>query len=169
MRHRRIDAGAIPFFAALLPLLLNGCPGDYCDPTPCANEFSAKVRSVDGSFPSGTHRIDVAADGASLSCTFVFPLATGADGRAVQPTCDAGLFVDVSPQLACAGDWCQPIDGKFEEIIFVSGAPAEVHALQVVDGVTILDVVAAPSYVGARTSPECPPVCRVASASWTLR
>jgi hypothetical protein len=161
-----MGGGAILVFAALVPL--NGCPGDYCDPTPCASEFSARVRSVDGSFPSGTHRIEVVADGASLSCSFVFPLATGANGRAVLPTCDAGLFVDVSPQLSCGGDVCQPIDGKFEEVLIVSGAPAEVRVKQSVDGVAILDVVAAPSYVGARTSPECPPVCQVASASWTL-
>jgi hypothetical protein len=165
--HWRIEVGAMPLFAALL--LLNGCPGNYCDPTPCADDFSAQVRSVDGSFPSGTHRIDVVADGVSLSCTFVFPLAAGADGRAVRPTCDPGLSVDVAPQLECGGDLCRPIDGKFEELILLSGAPAEVRVQQVVDDKAILDVVAAPSYVGARTSLECPPVCRVASASWTLQ
>jgi hypothetical protein len=150
-------------------LALSGCAGNICLETGCADQVYATVTSADGSFPSGTHRVEVLADGVTRTCTFTFPLATGAGGHDVQPTCGNGLSVGVYPQLACGGDACQPIPGKFEEIITVDGTPAQVHAWQYVDDVAILDAAAAPSYRGARTSPDCPPACQTASVTWTLQ
>ena len=49
------------------------------------------------------------------------------------------------------------------------GAPGQVHVWQYVDDATILDVAAAPSYQESQPNgPECAPVCRQASLSWTL-
>ena len=51
-----------------------------------------------------------------------------------------------------------------------AGTPAQVHAWQYVDDVAILDAAAAPSYAETRPNgPECEPVCRQASASWTMQ
>ena len=97
----------------------------------CHDGFSATVqlRRV-GSLPTGPHRIEVLADGASLGCTFRVPLGTTdrADGS-------TGLSVLVAPASA-----------QVVETITVAGTPGQVHAWQYVDDVAILDAAAAPSY-----------------------
>ena len=65
---------------------------------------------------------------------------------------------------------CDPIPGQFVETIGLTGTPAQVHVWQYVDDAAILDAAAAPTYAEARPNgPECAPVCRQASASWTLQ
>ena len=66
----------------------SGCSSKTCTTRGCYDNFSATIKRADGSFPSGTHRIEILADSASLLCTFTFPLT-------VQPTCASGLNVTV--------------------------------------------------------------------------
>ncbi|HEY7373711.1 MAG TPA: hypothetical protein VIF57_16230 [Polyangia bacterium] len=160
-------------FAAAAP----ACASKTCSTVGCFDQFTAKVQRADGSFPSGAHRIDVVADGVSLSCTFDFPIEALPGGGAAAPTCSSGLTAFVGPATVCTQATvsggstytCDPIPGQYVESIALAGTPAQLHASQSVDGASILDVVAAPSYQDVQPNgPECGTVCRQASASWTL-
>ena len=157
---------------------MSGCSSKTCATSACQDGFTAKVRRTDGSFPNGTHRIEVLVGAASSSCTFTFPLETSPSGGAVLPTCPTGLAVSVGPAEICTETVtgtgvsyrCDPIPGQFVETISLSGTPGQIHVWQYVDDVPILDAAAAPSYEEARPNgPECEPVCRQASVSWTLQ
>jgi hypothetical protein len=139
-----------------------GCGGSggpkACTLIGCHDQFLAGVSSSDGLLPSGMHRIEVLADGASLMCTFTAPLQAAPGGGLMQPSCPTGLTVIVTPAA----------DAQVETIS-LAGTPAQVHVWQYVDDVAILDAAVAPSYVETQPNgPGCPPICRQASASWTL-
>jgi len=163
--------------AAVLP----GAPGcllpKSCTEIGCSDQFVAAVRRADGSFPSGMHRVDVTADGVTLSCTFTFPATAANSGGFVDATCPPGLIVTVGPLQTCTTmtvgnsvvQTCDPVPGQFAEAIAMPGTPAQIHASQYVDGVAILDASAAPSYQDyAPNGKECGPICHQASVDWML-
>lgn len=136
------------------------------------------MHRIDGSFPSGTHQIDVVADGVSLSCTFTFPLPTVAGGGTAEPSCPPGMTVSVLPATDCtetnsgstSAETCTDIPGQFVEWITLTGTPAEVDAQQSVDGALILDEMVAPTYQEvAPNDAECGPICHEALVDWTLQ
>jgi len=134
-----------------------------CTLVGCEDGFTANVRSADGSFPSGAHRIEVLADTASLTCTFAYPFARPGDNA----SCGVDLRVAVWEELACTETQCEPIPGKFYEAITVPGTPAQVHVWQYVDDMAILDAAVAPTYKEvAPNGRECGPICRQATVSW---
>jgi len=138
----------------------SGCSTKVCGGAGCYDNFSATIKRADGSFPSGTHRIEILADGTSLLCTFTFPLETLPTGGTAQPTCASGMNVTVGPD---------PIPGQSVETITLMGAPGQVHVWQYVDDAAILDAAAAPSYQEFfPNGPECGSPCRQAAQSWTL-
>ena len=159
-------------------LAAGGCSGPKaCTLIGCFDQFSASVRRADGSFPSGSHRVEVLADGASLTCTFTFPAAAASGGGYVYAACPSGLTVSVSAAVTCTdvttgtavSHRCEPILGQFVESISLTGTPAQVHVWQYVDDAAILDAAAAPTYQDSQPNgPECGPVCRQASALWTM-
>jgi hypothetical protein len=179
MRNRLTNIGVVCFVGALAGCSGGGGDGGTktCTLIGCVDQFSASVRRADGAFPSGTHRVEVLADGASLSCTFTFPSETASSAGYVYAACPAGLMVSVSPEVVCTdvrsdgavSHQCEPVLGRFIESISLTGTPAQVHAWQYVDDAAILDVAAAPSYEESRPNgPGCAPVCRQASVAWTL-
>ena len=158
-------------------LIANACSG-VCTSVGCQEGFSAKVHRADGSFPIGTHQIDVFADGVSLTCTFTFPLPTVAGGGTSQPSCPSGMTVWVLPATDCTetnsgstgAETCTDIPGQFVEWITLTGTPAEVQAQQSVDGAPILEVTVAPTYQEvAPNGAECGPICHQALVDWTLQ
>jgi hypothetical protein len=167
--------------SVLLALLMGAaggaCTTKACTDIGCQDGFTATLQRADGSFPSGTHQIDVLADGTSLSCRFAFPLETAPGGGTFQPSCPPGLTVTIWPATTCTqtttgtavSQTCQPIPGQFVETIAVSGTPTQVHVWQTVDGTSIVDAAASPSYQEARPNgPGCEPICRQATTSWQL-
>jgi hypothetical protein len=168
MRHCLTAIGVISL------LLGAGCETTKeCSLVGCQNSFTATVRSADGSFPSGAHRVQVLSDSSTLNCAFTFPTGAGT----AQPVCDGGMTVAVWPETTCtdtmatgtASHSCDPIPGKFVETITVVGTPGQVHAWQYVDDAPILDVAAAPTYqISMPNGPGCGPSCLQATASWTL-
>jgi hypothetical protein len=163
--------------AMLVELGGAGCSTKICTEIGCVDGFSATVRRADGSFPSGAHRVEILADGVTHTCTFNFPLEVLPSGGTATPTCSGG-GVSVAPAVTCseirtdqyASQKCDPIPGQFVETIRLPGTPAQVHVWQYVDDAAILDAAGAPSYAETRPNgPECEPVCRQASASWTMQ
>ena len=137
-----------------VPAVGSGCSSTKaCSLIGCTDGFSANVGPGEiGSLPSGSHRLEVIVDSVILICAFQILLGTTA------PTCSTGLNVLVAPA------------GQGVETITVAGTPGQVHAWQYADDVPILDAAAAPSYQESRPNgPDCEPVCRQASASWTLQ
>jgi hypothetical protein len=143
----------------------------------CSDTFTATLQRADGSFASGMHRIEVLADGITTTCAFMFPFATLPSGVRASPQCPSGLTVTVGMAEIChevrtatsVGLVCDPVPGQFVETITLLGTPAQVHAWQYVDDTPILDVAAVPEYTDVfPNGPECAPICRQASASWTL-
>jgi len=148
-----------------------GCEEKACTLRGCTDQFSATLTRADGSFPAGAHQIDVTADGVIMSCTFNFA------GSGVVATCPTGLDVTVAPATTCTeirmGDSvslrCDPIPGKFVEQLSLRGTPSQLHLVQSVDGVALLDQAMAPTYEGAYPNgPECGATCQQASATLTL-
>jgi hypothetical protein len=169
--------GGLLVGAFALATAAQGCASKTCSTVGCFDQFTATVQRADGSFPTGAHRIDVVADGVSLSCTFNFPIETLPGGGAAVPSCATGLTAFVGPATVCmhtTGNGgstyrCDPIPGQYVESIALAGTPAQLHASQSVDGASLLEVDAAPSYQDVQPNgPECGTVCRQASASWTL-
>ena len=148
-----------------------GCEQKACTLRGCTDQFSATLRRADGSFPAGAHRIDVIADGVTLSCTFSF-----ADGG-VTATCPPGLDVTVGPAEICTefqtgnsvGYRCEPIPGQFVERLSLRATPSQLRVVQMVDGVVLIDEAMAPTYEAAYPNgPECGSPCQQASAMLTL-
>jgi hypothetical protein len=167
MRPSLLVIGVVALSAALIA---NACSG-VCTAVGCQPGFSAKVHRADESFPSGTHQIDVVADGVSLSCTFTFPLPTVAGGGTSEPSCPSGMTVSVLPATSCTettngnttAQTCTDIPGQFVEWITLMGTPAEVQVQQSVDGALILDAMVAPTYQEvAPNDPQCGPICQEA-------
>jgi len=174
MRNRLMNIGVACFVGALVG---GGCSSRACTLIGCFDQFSASVRRADGTFPAGNHRVEVLADGVSLSCTFTFPSDPTGSAAYVYAPCPSGLMVSVSPELACADvrsdsavtRTCDPVPGRFMESISLSGTPGQVHAWQYLDDAAILDAAAAPSYQNYQPNgPECGPGCRQAAVAWTL-
>jgi hypothetical protein len=151
MRPGLVAMGAIALGAAVIA---DGC-SRACTLIGCQDQFSATVLKADGTFPSGTHQVDVVADGVSLTCTFTFPLPTPQGGGTVPPSCSPGMTVYVEQAV---------------ETITLSGTPSQVDAQQHVDGTLILEASGAPMYqVSAPNGSECGPICHQASVDWTLQ
>ena len=153
-----------------------GCSTKSCTLIGCVDNFTASVKRTDGSFPVGAHRIEITADGLTQMCTFAFAESSPGIGW-VTPACP-GFNVTVRNAETCTETHtgnsvsyrCDPIAGQFVETIELTGTPAQVHVWQYVDDAAILDAAAAPTYADTRPNgPECEPVCRQASASWTLQ
>jgi hypothetical protein len=155
-----------------------GCFSEKVCPTlGCFDNFTATVKRADGSFPTGMHRIEMLADGATLMCAFSFAEESPGIGRAA-PTCPSGLMVTVGNDQTCTETRtgnavslrCDPIPGQFVERITLPGTPAQVHVWQYVDDAAVLDAAGAPSYAEVfPNGPECGGACRQASESWTLQ
>ncbi len=154
-----------------------GCSTKACTLIGCTDTFVATVKRADGSFPSGTHRIEILADSVTTMCTFSFPLGTAPGGGTLQPQCPSGLNVGVGPAEMCTEVFttttvsrhCEPVPGQFVETITVMGTPAQVHAWQYVDDTPILDAATAPGYREVfPNGTTCPPVCHLAEVSWPL-
>ena len=130
----------------------------YCDLIGCTDAFRATVTSGASGFPIGMHQIDVTADGATLSCTFTFPLPKLPTGGDASPQCSPGLMVLV-----------QTAPGGITETISVSGTPMQVRVRQLVDGAVVLDMAVTPVYGTEQPNgPGCDPICHGAGANWTL-
>jgi len=153
-----------------------GCTTKACPTIGCYDNFAASLQRADHTLPEGTHRIEILADGASSTCSFTFPTSVPSNTSIVN--CATGVNVSVGPELACSDTTingaivhrCNPIGGRFIEQINIQGAPGQVHVWQYVDDATILDAAVAPTYQDVSPNgPECGPICRVASVSWTLQ
>jgi len=159
VRNRLVCIGIVLLAGAAAA---GGCGGKVCKLVACSDTFTASVRSADGSFPSGMYRLELMVDGTTRTCTFAYPAA-------MQPLC-SGFFVAFLSETTCTETRCDTIPGRYVETITVAGTPGQVHAWQYVDDTPILDAAAAPSYEETRPNgPECEPLCRQASAAWTLQ
>jgi hypothetical protein len=155
-----------------------GCfTGKACNLIACRDQFRATVTGVDGSLPSGTHVVEVTADGVALSCTFQVPLAMLPSGGTVGPACASGLEVGIRPATTCTEAamgsikslTCAPIAGRFFEDITVAGTPAQLQVRVSVDDAVLLERAETPGYVSNEPNgPGCEPTCQQASAEWTL-
>jgi hypothetical protein len=124
----------------------------------CGDAFRATVASGAAGFPAGMHQIEVTADGATLSCTFTFPLPKLPTGGDVSPQCSPGLMVSLVP-----------VTGGTKETISVSGTPVQVRVRQLVNGGVVLDKSVTPVYATDQPNGAgCDPICREGGADWTL-
>jgi hypothetical protein len=130
----------------------------YCDLIGCTDHFRATVTSGASGFPMGMHQIDVTADGATLSCTFTFPLPKLPTGGDASPQCSPGLMVMV-----------QTAPGDTKEVIDLPGNPMQVRVRQLVDGAVVLDMAVTPVYgTDQPNGPGCDPICHEAGADWMI-
>jgi hypothetical protein len=161
------------WLAALLELGAcgSGTPGGgahACTLIGCFDQFTATLHDANGGLPSGMQTLTVMADGATTTCSFTLPLASG-----MLPACP-GLQVQVIQQMSCvtsgSGQYkmqsCTLVAGKFSEVVTLMGRPATVNLTQTSDGAKILDQMLTPTY--ATTQPGCDPVCAQAGAELVL-
>ena len=157
-----------------------GIPGatKACTLIGCEDGFNAMVTNGPAGFPVGMHEINVTADGATVSCTFVFPFPKLPSGADSGPECPSGLMVFVGPAVACTqfqpgpgavGERCNPIAGQTKETISIPGTPAHVRVRQTTNGVVVLDESVTPVYASNQPNgPGCDPICHQAGAEWML-
>jgi hypothetical protein len=177
-RRRRADAVLVAGVVLAAGAALAGCfTSKTCGLVGCWDQFHATVASADGSIPSGTHVLDVTADGMTVSCTFQVPLAMQSGGGTVAPQCPQGLGVFIGQASTCTetdtgsskSQTCVPIAGHFFEDITVIGKPTQLHVRLTVDGATLLDRTETPGYQTSEPNgPGCDPVCHQASAQWAF-
>jgi hypothetical protein len=152
--------------------------GHACTDIGCIDQFHVRVANPDGSFPAGTHVLEVTtADGVQRSCTFALPPQTVDGGAILSPLCPTGLQVFNDPLQTCTtsssstsmSQSCAPIAGTVQERITVDGTSATLRLRQTVDGVVVFDRTVMPIYdVSQPNGPGCEPICHQASAEWTF-
>jgi len=148
-----------------------------CTEIGCTDQFSAAIEGASASLPPGMHRLDVVADGTTLSCTFSVPVEPLPGGGLPAPTCSPGLMLFVGPAMTCTtfetdaakGQRCEPIPDRVQERLSIAGTPAHVTVTQWAGDAMIFQQTAAPTYqLNRPNGPDCEPVCRQASAAWSL-
>jgi len=140
----------------------------------CADQFSATVTVDATRVPAGRHTVTVTIDGAAGSCTFQLPPSA----ELTNDPCSApGFSMTIGPAETCtttqsptvSSQQCQPIDGVFVEKLLVLGAPRSIEVQQTVAGAVIFDQTMTPAYqTNQPNGPGCGPICRQASAAWTI-
>ena len=152
-----------------------GGGGQLCTLVGCEDGFAAYI-TVDATMvPTGTHTVNVTADGKEMSCTFSSPAPAAVVGGIVVP-CPSGVTLTIEPVENCpppndAGNSgaCGIVDGKFTETIVVAGTPGTVHVQQLVGGNAILDQIVSPTYqIDEPNGPGCGPICHEAYVMWTI-
>jgi len=174
----RVSVTSIVGFVLAVGAFLTGCfTTKACTLRGCQDQFHVTVARADGSIPSGTHLVEVTADGTTISCTFQVPLAQQPGGGSAAPQCPQGLGVFIGQASSCTetdsgttkSQTCVPIAGHFFEDITVIGKPTQVHVRMTVDGAAVLDRTETPVYqLNQPNGPGCDPVCQQASAQWTF-
>jgi hypothetical protein len=146
-----------------------------CTEIGCRDQFQASVTSASGGVPSGTHVLEVTADGTKTTCTFTVPLAMTAAGGVLSPQCPTPLTVNIVQAQTCTTTEtptvktqnCAPVPGQFSEQLSLDGAPVDVHVRLTVDGTVVVEQTTRPSYVAMRPNgPGCDPLCHQASETW---
>src|SRR4029079_7339589 len=122
----RVFRGAteIAALAALTAFVAAGCSSTACTNIGCTDTFTATVKSADGSFPIGMHRVEILAGGATVTCTVAFAETSPGIGGIFAP-CPSGLAVMVGNAQLCTethmgnsvSQRCDPIPGEFVERI----------------------------------------------------
>jgi hypothetical protein len=152
-----------------------GGGGQLCTLIGCEDQFAAYI-TVDATMvPTGTHTVNVTADGKEMSCTFSSPAPAAVLGGIVVP-CPSGVTLSLEPLEDCpppndAGNAgaCQIVDGKFTETITIAGTPGMVHVQQLVGGSAVLDQTVTPAYqTDEPNGSGCGPICHVAYVMWTI-
>jgi len=161
-------------------VLLAGCgagqpfgPPKACTLIGCEDQFTATLAQADGALPSGPQTLTVAVDGATATCSFTLPLASGAGFV----DCPNGLQLLVRQAENCATTMnaqtatltCTPVPGQFSEELTIVGKPATVHVTQTSNGATLVDAAVTPSYQKSQPNGAgCDPICSQASESLVL-
>jgi hypothetical protein len=126
--------------------------------------FVVTLHDANGGLPAGMQTLTVTADGATTTCSFTLPLASGSGS----PSCPTGPAVQITQAMSCVStgtpgymsQTCTPIAGKFSEVVTLSGMPAAVHVTVAVGGTTYLDDALTPAYKTSRPNgPNCDPIC----------
>lgn len=148
-----------------------------CTEVGCNDQLGATIEATSASLPPGMHRLDVVADGTTLSCTFTVPVEPLPGGGLPAPTCSPGLMLSVGPAVTCTtfedgsaqGQRCDPIPDRVQERLWVGGAPAHITVTQWAGGTMIFQQTASPTYkISYPNGPECGPVCRQGDATWSI-
>ena len=148
-----------------------------CTDIGCIDQFSAVIEAPSVSLPAGAHRLDVSADGTTLSCTFALPVEPLPSGGLPAPACAPGLMLVVGPAVTCTtfedsaskGRRCDPVPDRVQERLTVAGTPTNVTVTQWAGDTTIFQQTATPTYQVSRPNgPECEPACRQASTTWSI-
>jgi hypothetical protein len=149
-----------------------------CTDVGCRSGVTVTVRPVAGTFPPGSHEVDIiAGSDPVVRCTFEL-----SDNRSpnvgVTGVCTGNaVSVSVSPRSACTETVtdnarslsCVPIPGQYEEVLTIDGTPSSVRILQRTSASTIIDRELAPTYKDTRPNgPDCDPLCHQATAEWEL-
>ena len=148
-----------------------------CTEIGCIDQFSATIEAASASLPPGAHRMDVTADGTTLSCTFSVPVEPLPAGGLPAPACSPGLMLFVGPAVTCTtvqsgtaqGQRCDPIPDRVQERLSVAGTPTTITVTQWAGATMIFQQTATPTYQLSRPNgPECEPICRQATAAWSI-
>jgi len=148
-----------------------------CTEIGCIDQFSATIESPSASLPAGMHRLEVVADGTTLSCTFPVPVEPLPGGGWPGPECSPGLILFVGPAVTCTtfetdtakGQRCDPIPDRISERFSIAQTPTQVAVTQWAGDTMIFQQTATPTYhVSYPNGPDCDPGCRQASAAWSI-
>jgi len=148
-----------------------------CTEVGCNDQFSATIEAPLASLPPGMHRLEVIADGTTLTCTFSVPLEPPASGGWPDPVCSAGLSLSVGPAVMCTtfetdaikGQRCDPIPDRVSEHLYFSATPTQVAVTQWAGDTMIFQQTATPTYqVSYPNGPDCGPACRQGSVTWSI-
>lgn len=181
MAHRAVALSAL--LLSFLSASFVGCgggastsAGPICTEIGCADQVTIRVDLSPEEAAAGRHEFVIDADGTTITCTLEHTDTSAVD----HATCDGGASVFLGartemvemespvPGTVMAG--ARAVPGAFEMVIEVYGRPARVRVVHTLDGVTLRDETATPSY--AATYPNganCEPVCQQASVTWARR
>ena len=148
-----------------------------CTEVGCSDQFSATIETTSASLPPGAHRLDVTADGTTLSCTFSVPVEPIPSEGLPSPDCPLGLTLFVGPAVTCTtvdngtakSQSCDPVPDRIKESLRITRSPTHLTVTQWAGDTMIFEQTAIPTYQTSQPNgPGCEPICRQASASWSI-
>jgi len=169
-----------PFGLAVLLIAATGCfETHYCTMRGCMDQLGVELRTATGAWANGVYELTVRTDDQLAGgCTLRLPeQLPDPPGKVFGVPCGNGVRFDFMSEGKCetgcdgTACWqkCEPIPGKYQSRLAVTGTPARFQLSVVRDGETVLDQEVEPAYRDVYPNgPECGGACRQATLEYTV-
>jgi len=183
MALARTLAKIVPLLRSLLTFVFGfgalitheGCSSRACTLVSCDDGANVTIKTRDGTWLPGKYTLTLSTDRTIVTCEASFPEGlVGPNGTLGSLACDdAAVVVTVFPETICQtipnGTSCTPVPDHFEIRTRLAGTPPSIDVAVERDDRELMHANQRLHYEeAAPNGRECGPICRGASAAFTL-